>query len=353
PGGPPRGHDERVTYVRRPDGTPVQPPVRRPPPTRRPPARAPQARRLRRGRIRTVALVLLAALIGFAVYVDVNLNRTAALPADSATASDGTNWLIVGSDSREGLSEQEREELATGGDVGQRTDTIMLLHTGSTGPVLVSLPRDSYVDIPGSGRDKLNAAYSAGGPELLVSAVEGATGLHIDHYAEIGFGGFVGAVDAVGGVDMCIPEAITDPKAALEIEQGCQELDGATALGYVRTRATAGSDFDRVARQRAFLAALMDKATSPLTLVNPFRMVPLANAMSDAITVDDGDHVWHLAMLAWAMRGLGDGITTTVPVGGVESTGGASVVRWDRDRALELFGALARDETPPESALGP
>jgi anionic cell wall polymer biosynthesis LytR-Cps2A-Psr (LCP) family protein len=123
----------------------------------------------------------------------------------------------------------------------------------------------------------------------------------------------------------------------------------------VRTRATAGSDFDRVERQRQVLGALVAKATSPATLVNPFRVVPLATAMAGAITVDSGDHVWHLAGLALAMRGItgGDGITTTVPVAGTGSVGGASVVKWDRGRASTLFKALQSDETPPKSALGP
>jgi len=299
--------------------------------------------------------VLLALVLVFAGYVDVNLNRAEALPADSTATSAGTNWLIVGSDSRAGLSAEEQRELATGSDVGQRTDTIMLLHTGSSGSVLVSLPRDSFLDVPGYGREKLNAAYALGGPELLVESVEGATGLHVDHYAEIGFGGFVGAVDAVGGVEICVTQSIADPKAALNIKPGCQEMDGATALGYVRTRATAGSDFDRVKRQRQFLSALVEQATSPTTLLNPFRLVPLAAAMAGAITVDEGDHVWHLAGLAFAMRGLADGrgVTTTVPVAGSGNARAASVVRWDRTRALRLFESLQNDEAPPKSALGP
>lgn len=304
-----------------------------------------------------VLVVALVAIGGFAVYIDQNLNRSAALPAGAARvpSTAGTNWLIVGSDSRDGLTAQEQRDLATGGDVGRRTDTIMLLHSGSGGATLVSLPRDSFVDIPGQGRGKLNSAYAAGGAELLVRSVEQATGLRIDHYAEIGFGGFVGAVDAVGGVELCAPEAIKDRKAALDIEEGCQEMDGATALGYVRTRATAGSDFDRVERQRAFLSALVSQATSPTTLINPFRMVPLGTALSGAITVDDGDHVWHLAGLPLAMRGLtgGDGITTTVPVASAGNVGGQSIVRWDRGRASRLFDALARDETPSKSMLGP
>jgi LCP family protein required for cell wall assembly len=289
---------------------------------------------------------------GFAVYVDGTLARVSALPADSATSSAGTNWLIVGSDSRANLTAEQRKEYATGDPESELTDTIMLLHTGSGPTTLVSIPRDSMVDIPGHGRHKINSAYGrgggadGGGPELLVSTVEGATGLHIDHYVEIGFLGIVSVVDAVGGVEMCVPEAIKDPKAALDIKAGCQTLDEATALGYVRTRATASSDFGRVERQRAFISALLDKATSPSTLFNPFRIVPLATGLSGSIAVDDSTHVWHLAQLGLAMRGLSEGISTTVPVRD-------GVVNWDRTRATALFDALAADERPPENALGP
>ncbi|SFN95800.1 transcriptional attenuator, LytR family [Pseudonocardia ammonioxydans] len=314
----------------------------------------PDWRRMRgsmRGRWKAVLIVLLVAIVGFGVYLDQNMTRVEALPADSEASSSGTNYLIVGSDSREGLSGEDAERLATGEAAGQRTDTIMLLHTGSSGSVLVSIPRDSLVPIPGHGNSKINAAFAIGGPQLLTQSVEEATGLRVDHYVEVGFGGFVGAVDAVGGVDMCVEEAIDDPKAGLDIEAGCQELDGPTALGYVRTRATAGSDFDRVQRQREFLSALLGKATSPLTLINPFRMVPLASAVTDTITVDDGDHIWNLAGLAWGMKGVagGDGVQTTVPIGGSSGSG----LKWDRSRSQELFGALQQDEAPPASSFGP
>jgi LCP family protein required for cell wall assembly len=295
---------------------------------------------------------VLVLVVGFAVYVDSSLARVPALPADSAASSAGTNWLIVGSDSRANLTPEQRKEYATGDPESELTDTIMLLHTGSGPTTLVSIPRDSMVNIPGHGRHKINSAYSrgggaeAGGPELLVRTLEGATGLHIDHYVEIGFLGIVSVVDAVGGVEMCIPEAIKDPKAALDIKAGCQTLDEATALGYVRTRATATSDFGRVERQRAFISALLDKATSPGTLLNPFRSVPLATGLSNSIAVDRGTHVWHLAQLGLAMRGLSEGISTTVPVRD-------GVVNWDRNRATALFDALAADQRPPENALGP
>jgi anionic cell wall polymer biosynthesis LytR-Cps2A-Psr (LCP) family protein len=145
---------------------------------------------------------------------------------------------------------------------------------------------------------------------------------------------------------MCIPESIKDPKAALDIKKGCQTLDKATALGYVRTRATASSDFGRVERQRAFVSAVLAKVTSPAVLLNPFRIVPLALGLSGAITVNDGDHVWNLAQLGLGMRGLSDGISTTVPVRD-------GVVNWDRKRSVALFQALADDERPPDSSLGP
>ncbi|MCE0761658.1 LCP family protein [Pseudonocardia kujensis] len=327
----------------------------RPPARTRPPKQPPTRRPGRWGRRIKIALALVViALIGWGVYLDQNLNRVQALPADSTAESSGTNWLIVGSDSRADLSAEDEERLGTGDAAGQRTDTIMLLHSGSSGSVLVSLPRDSYVPIAGHGSNKLNAAYAFGGPQLLISTVEAATGLHIDHYAEIGFGGFVDAVDAVGGVNLCVPKAITDPKAALDIQAGCQELDGQTALGYVRTRATAGSDFDRVQRQREFLSALIAKATSVGTLVNPFRVIPLADAMTGLVTVDDNDHIWNVAQLGLAMRGVTNGgIATTAPVGSTPTIGGQSVVRWDKTRASALFGSLQKDQTPAQSSLGP
>ncbi|MEJ3652103.1 LCP family protein [Actinomycetes bacterium KLBMP 9759] len=348
-GGPPqRGRPVRSGP---PHGPGRNGPGRGGPPRR--PARPRPARRPRWGRrIGIVALVLVLAFVGFGVYIDSTLSRTSALPADSTATSAGTNWLIVGSDSRQKLTPEERKKYATGDEESQLTDTIMLLHTGSSGTVLVSIPRDSIVSIPGHGKAKINSAYGrgggpeGGGPELLVQTVEQATGLRIDHYAEIGFLGIVSVGDAVGGVELCVPEAIKDPKAALDIKAGCQTLDGPTALGYVRTRATASSDFGRVERQRAFLAALLDKVVSPGTLLNPFRIVPLANGLSKAITVDSGDHVWHLAGLGLAMRGLSTGISTTVPVRDGE-------VNWDKNRASALFKALAEDQTPPKSALGP
>jgi len=297
-------------------------------------------------------LVVLALLLGLAVWVDLRLQRVDALSdyADRPAATPGADWLIVGSDSREGLTAEQRRRLGTGQAAGRRADTMMLLHIprGGGSPTLVSLPRDSYVPIPGRGRNKLNAAYAFGGPKLLAQTVEQVTGIRIDHYMEIGFDGFASVVDAVGGVRICVKEPINDPNAALRLKAGCQELNSKQALGYVRTRASARGDLDRVERQRELLGALIDKATSPGVILNPFRNLRLVLSGTDAIAVDDGDHVHSLLRFPFAMRAVSGhgGIATTVPVAGTQTVSGAgSVVLWDRQKALALFEALSQDRS--------
>jgi LCP family protein required for cell wall assembly len=302
-------------------------------------------------RVGVALLVVLALLLGLAVWVDLRLQRVDALTdyAERPAATPGADWLIVGSDSREGLSAEQRRRLGTGQAAGRRADTMMLLHIPRSGPpTLVSLPRDSYVPIPGRGRNKLNAAYAFGGPKLLAQTVEQVTGIRIDHYMEIGFDGFASVVDAVGGVRICVKQPMNDPNAALRLKAGCQVLNSRQALGYVRTRASARGDLDRVQRQQEFLGALMDKAASPGVILNPFRNLRLITSGTDAVAVDDGDHVWSLPRFAYAMRAVSGhgGIATTVPVAGTQTVGGAgSVVLWDRQKALALFEALKQDRS--------
>ncbi|HEX5879843.1 MAG TPA: LCP family protein [Actinomycetota bacterium] len=343
---PPRNFD--VRDVRPREQRPRPAPPRDPGDGR---GRAPKVGRRRGRRIGVTLLVLLVVLVGLAVWVDSRLNRVDALTDYDGrpAATPGADWLIVGSDSRQDLNEARRRELGTGQAAGRRADTMMLLHIprGGGKPVLISLPRDSYVPIPGRGRNKLNAAYAFGGPKLLARTVEEVTGIRLDRYMEVGFDGFASVVDAVGGVQICPDRAMRDPMAGLNVKAGCQVVGSRQALAYVRTRAGGRGDLDRVERQQEFLGSLIDKATSPAVLLNPFRSVPLLLRGTEAVAVDQNAHVWNLIRFPFAMRDIagGGGVATTVPVAGTATVSGAgSVVQWDRERALALFEALQRDQ---------
>jgi LCP family protein required for cell wall assembly len=281
------------------------------------------------------------------------------MPASSNVAladTAGTNWLLVGSDSREGLTEAERKELHTGKDEGsQRTDTIMLIHVGDNGkPTLVSLPRDSYVIIPAhtaldgasveDRKNKINTAYGKGGVPLLVETVERNTGLHIDHYMEVGFKGIRDITNAVGGVNMCVAADVTDKNSGLNLLAGCQELNGKNALAYVRMRyADPKGDLGRVERQQQFLSSVMKKVATPSVLLNPVSMWKLVDAGTASVNVGDSDSIMDIGKLARAMRGLsnGNGTLITVPVSDPDATTAAgSSVLWDEAAARELFISL-------------
>lgn len=318
----------------------------------------PQPRRKRRvGRIVAVvagSLVLLVVLtaVGLWLHVNHSLHRVDAISdyQGRPAAGAGTNWLIVGSDSRQGLSQDQADKLHTGTEQavsGGRTDTIMVLHLpdNSTTPTLVSLLRDSYVAIPGHGKSKINAAFSIGGPPLLVRTVEQNTGLRIEHYAEIGLGGFANVVDDVGGVRMCLPQAVNDAYAGINLPAGCQTLDGANALGYARSRhAFATSDYARTDHQREFVHVLAGKVLSPGTLLNPFRSIPTVLDVPKALTIDHGDGLGDLVSLAWHARHV---TSTAVPIGG--SSG--SNLLWDQAKSQELFHSLNHDQPVPTSLI--
>lgn len=317
-----------------------------PPPFARPRRRRAGARTWV-GRAALVLLLVVALILGVLVYFVHRIERVDALRDYDGrpAAGSGTNWLIVGSDSREGLSDEQVKDLHLGKVGGQRTDTIILLHKPASGaPTLVSLPRDSYVPIPGHGRNKLNAAYAIGGAALLAQTVETVTGLRVDHYAEVGFGGFVGMTDAVGGVELCPKRHIRDRKSGLNVDKGCQDMDGPTALAYVRARYfDPQGDLGRVKRQQEFLGAVFDEAVSPATLLNPFRLLSLGNAATTALTIDERDGTISLVRFALTMRAVagGDGKRITVPVADINyPTPVGSAVKWDRQQALALFHSL-------------
>jgi len=211
------------------------------------------------------------------------------------------------------------------------------------------VPRDSYVKIPGHGQNKINSAYAFGGAELLVHTVEENTGVRVDGYTEIGFGGFVQVIDALGGIRMCLPKAIEDRDSHLDLPKGCQNLDGANALGYVRMRkADPLGDLGRVQRQREMLAAVASKAASPASVLNPVRYWQLATSGAEAVAIGEDTNFWEVVRMLGAMRAVssGDGLTLTVPVANPDAaTPAGSAVLWDTGEAEAMFGEIARGDT--------
>jgi LCP family protein required for cell wall assembly len=328
-----------------------------PPPRRAPGYSSGGSRRPRYGlrRFGVVALLVVAAYV-IAMIWAVTASYSAIDEVDATPTNEdrpgsaaGSNVLLVGTDSRSDLSREQRNELKTGHTEGSRADTIMLLHLPSGGePTMVSLPRDSYVDIPGYGMNKINASYSMGGPPLLVDTVEQATDLPVDGYLEVGFDGFVDVVAAVGGVRMCLPEPVVEERSDLDLPAGCQDLEGKDALNYVRMRySDPRGDLGRVERQREFLSSLVGEMTGPSTLFVPWRLHEAGTATGSSLRRGQDTSIWEMSKVALAMRSLsgGSGQSVTVPIADTNyATAAGSTVLWDEAGAAELFEALRNDD---------
>jgi LCP family protein required for cell wall assembly len=289
-----------------------------------------------------LVLLWLVYLIAVPFFAWQKVDHVDALPAQGPADQPGTNYLIVGSDSRKGLSPQERKLLHTGNDVGQRTDTIMLLHVGKGPDLLMSIPRDSSVPIPGHGTTKINAAFAYGGPKLLVRTIQQNTGIHIDHYVEIGFGGFVNVVDAVGGITICPSHNMNDKLANLHIKKGCQHVNGRVALAYARSRHADPrlGDIARGGQQRQVVSAVGHRALSPWTFLNPFRYWNLNMSAADSLKVDKDMGVFSMARAAWGMTHAQ--LNCVVPISDL-------YVHWDPTRSKQMFHDIINDDT---SAIG-
>ncbi|SED24628.1 LCP family protein [Streptomyces sp. TLI_105] len=315
-----------------------------------------------RKRIKVGSIVLVVGVLawGIGTYAwassqmrnEVDLSKVIERPEEG----DCTTYLIVGSDSREGMSAEEKKKLHTGSAEGKRTDSMMILAACSSGNTMVSLPRDSWVTIPnfvGSesgksyparGGSKLNAAYAMDGPELLVRTVEFNTGLHIDHYAEIGFAGFANIVDALGGVELNIDKGFKDKKSGADFQAGTQTLNGEQALAFVRTRyAFAQSDLQRTKNQQKFLSALANQAATPGTILNPFALYPTLGAGLDTLIVDKDMSLYDLGKMFFAMKGIsgGDGKSMNMPLAG---SAPQNSLKWDMPKVKQLVEQIKNDE---------
>ncbi|MDF2146476.1 LCP family protein [Knoellia sp. p5-6-4] len=330
----------------------------------RPPARPAKASRPRR-RLRwgwLVALVVvgwLAFMVGTPLHAWSNVTKVDTAPSGERPADGkGYNYLLVGSDSREGLTDEQKKEYATGSAEGRRTDSIILVHVPEGGgkPALISLPRDSFVPIPGKGSNKINAAFAFGGPKLLVNTVEQVTDLRIDGYVEIGFAGFASVVDSLGGVDICVKFNMNDKKAGINLKKGCQTLNGKNALGYVRARySDPRGDIGRADRQRQFLAAIMKKAATPSTVLIPTRYWGFTHASAEGLIVGEDTSMTDAGRVMLAMRAVSrdEGLSLVVPIQSENyQTSAGSAVKWDTERAKALFSLLRNDEPLEEPPPG-
>ena len=279
--------------------------------------------------------------------------------------SKALNYLLVGSDTREGLTKAEMKELRVGSTktaAGGRSDTMLLVHISKdrSKAYLVSLPRDSLVTIPehissldnekiiSARPGKLNSAFAYGGAPLLIETIELATAVKIDHYIEVSFAGFAEIVDALGGVEVCTKVDIDDPKSHLVLSAGVHTLNGIEALKYVRTRGFDGlGDIGRMQRQQQFMSSVLRKATSSGTLLNPFKVKNFISASLASVQLDAGLAPDDLLTLARQMKNLSSGNvrTLTVPIGnpnGRDSNVG-SVVIWDEVLSADLFDRIRND----------
>ena len=309
------------------------------------PAR-PRQRKKRRWPLVVVACVLLMLAWPVFLMIDANSHLKKSDALSGAANTSGTTYLLAGSDSRADGSVPDDTE-------GQRADSIMLVHVAPNGETSnISLPRDTYVEIPGYGWDKLNASYAYGGPALLVKTVEKLTGLTVDHYAEIGMGGVSNIVDAVDGVNLCFDLSVEDERSELNWEAGCHDADGKTALAFARMRySDPRGDIGRAERQRQVVSKTVSKAMKPATLLNPMSALRVERAGASAFTVDEDSSVIDVARLVLAFREAQNSGMTGVPpiesLGYVTSAG--SAVLLEDTTAPDFFaklraGTLTKDD---------
>jgi LCP family protein required for cell wall assembly len=320
---------------------------------------------------RTVAIVVLAAVsiaallvAGTVWWLDRSVERTSVdgLGPDGTTAGGtgdegGTDGgeedevdpraltvLVLGSDTRQVLSAEERRELGTGNAEGERTEVIALTRLDPTTDEIrvLSVPRDTLVERCDGSSGRVNAAFGIGeregigGLTCVVETLRDWLGVRIDHVAKVDFRGFVDIVDAVGGVELYIEEPMQDRRANLDLEAGCQRLDGADALAFVRARHV-DDDFGRMQRQQRFVEKLRDELEDQGVLSDLPGLLRVAEATARAVELDDTLSLTRIQQLVRQHRGTlrGDIDTRTVP-GEIEYIDGFAFVRADEQRAMEL-----------------
>ncbi len=326
-------------------------------------------RRLVRRRTLVTAFLVILALAGVATAagylisedISDNVKRVPGVftgldPATRPAPGKSLTFLLVGTDSRS-AEPTTGTDASPGVDPGSvRSDVLMIarLNADRTAASVASIPRDSWVDIPGHGPDRINAAYAIGGPSLLVRTVENLTGVRFDHFAVIDFAGFRSMVDAVGGIDVAIDPATSGD--GVSFQAGVNHLDGRAALAYVRQHeGLVGGDLIRAQREQNALRALVTRVAEQGTLTNPGGTYDLLDAVSRSVSVDDTLSNGGLRGLASTLNGLepADISFVRAPVARQGWDGSHSVVYLDPGKSAQLWTALQVDRVASYAAAHP
>jgi LCP family protein required for cell wall assembly len=336
---------------------------------------------------RGVATLLTVAVLGTSGWgwylgqvADASVNRTDAIPTDGNEGrgnGEAMNLLLVGNDSRASATEEELDQLNTTANEGINTDTMILVHVPADGSKasFVSFPRDSYVEIPGYGRDKLNAAYAYGyqyeaaseaedgdrraaGARLLIQTISGVTGLQIDHYAEVDLLGFFKLSTAVGGVEVNLCAAAKDGYSGVNLPAGAQTISGEQALAFVRQRhGLPRGDFDRIVRQQTFIGGMLRKMLSENVLFDLGKQRSLVEAAADSLTVDRSLDLLGLASQMQSVTAGSIEFQTIPYIGDDTDAQGRYILRLEDEETLHsFFGELSAAPQPqaePTQAAAP
>ena len=309
----------------------------------------------RRRAIAIVAAVLVVALVATTALVaslwrvaSGNIEKIPGIRLDQPVSDAPLNVLVVGSDSRDGLTPEQIQRFHLGTFEGARSDTVLLVSIarGRDAASVVSFPRDLAVDDAGERR-KLTETF-AQGPEHVVDIIRTNFGVPVHHYVEVSILGFVSVVEAVGGVRICLEEPLQDDKSGADFPAGCIDMDAVQALQYVRSRQTARGDFDRIERQQTFMRALLDKMISTRVLVDVPRLFNVVEQVSRQVKTDDGLGPNQMRELAQQLKGLASGaIPMSVVPSYTETIEGTSYVVAYPPGASAMFAALAAGEPLP------
>ncbi|MDF1603462.1 LCP family protein [Nocardioides sp. YIM 152315] len=321
-------------------------------------------RRLRRALIGVVVCLTVLAMVpvGAFLYLEHRLSgNVARIPGvfdgltdrperPSGPAGDAVNVLVIGTDRRSGVPTTGSDARASSWIPGaQRSDALMILHIDADrrAASIVSIPRDTWVNVPGYGMNKINAAFSFSGPSLAIQTVEYLTDIRIDHLAVIDWAGFEALIDTVGGIDVTVPETVVDSARDVTWTAGVHHLDGADALDYVGQRyGLPNGDLDRVARQQVVLRTLMQESLHQEMRKDPRMLYDFLATVTRHLSIDDEWSTRDMLKLVVSMRSFHTSRLTylTMPVAGFGTERGQSVVYADRRAARGLWGAVIADE---------